>query len=92
MIIARTDARAALGLDEAIERANRYAEAGADAIFIDAPESLAEVERIPKEIQLRRSSTWSRTVVRQHDHFSESAWLRLRNGSSNLEFASTPLL
>jgi len=35
LVIARTDARAPLGLDEAIERGNRYARAGADIVFVE---------------------------------------------------------
>lgn len=50
VIIARTDARAVEGLDAAIERANRYGEAGADMCFIDAPESREELERIGREV------------------------------------------
>jgi carboxyvinyl-carboxyphosphonate phosphorylmutase len=50
VIIARTDARAPLGFDAAIERANRYAEAGADVIFVEAPQTAEEIERIPKEV------------------------------------------
>jgi 2-methylisocitrate lyase-like PEP mutase family enzyme len=50
VVIARTDARAALGLDAAIDRANTYAEAGADVIFVEAPQSVEEIERISKEI------------------------------------------
>ncbi|MQA85267.1 MAG: carboxyvinyl-carboxyphosphonate phosphorylmutase [Streptosporangiales bacterium] len=50
VLIARTDARAPLGFDEAIERANRYAEAGADVIFVEAPQTIEEIERIPKEV------------------------------------------
>jgi 2,3-dimethylmalate lyase len=46
LIFARTDARATHGLQEAIERSKRYAAAGADVIFIDAPESRDELERI----------------------------------------------
>jgi len=42
VIIARTDARAVLGLDEAIRRGRLYAEAGADVLFIEAPESEEE--------------------------------------------------
>jgi 2-methylisocitrate lyase-like PEP mutase family enzyme len=45
-IIARTDARAATGLDDALERGQRFVEEGADVIFIEAPESLAEVETV----------------------------------------------
>ncbi|MDR5694157.1 MAG: oxaloacetate decarboxylase [Armatimonadota bacterium] len=50
VIIARTDARAVFGLQEAIERARSYAEAGADATFIEAPQSVEELELIPKSI------------------------------------------
>jgi 2-methylisocitrate lyase-like PEP mutase family enzyme len=48
LLIARTDARANLGLDEALRRANAALEAGADLAFIEAPESLDEVRAIPK--------------------------------------------
>lgn len=47
LIIARTDALAAHGFDDAVERANLYADAGADIIFIDAPTSREQVEKIP---------------------------------------------
>ncbi|GBG39950.1 isocitrate lyase/PEP mutase family protein [Mycobacterium montefiorense] len=50
LVVARTDARAPLGLDAAIERANRYAEAGADIIFVEAPQDEQEVERIAREV------------------------------------------
>jgi 2-methylisocitrate lyase-like PEP mutase family enzyme len=50
LIIARTDARAVNGLDDAIERANSYAAAGADLIFVEAPRSVEEVVRIGREI------------------------------------------
>jgi 2-methylisocitrate lyase-like PEP mutase family enzyme len=50
VIIARTDARAVLGLEAAIERANRYAEAGADVLFVEAPESEEELERIARAV------------------------------------------
>ncbi|HXG08550.1 MAG TPA: isocitrate lyase/PEP mutase family protein [Gemmataceae bacterium] len=51
VLIARTDARAVEGIDAAIERVNRYAEAGADVCFIEAPESRQELERIPREVR-----------------------------------------
>jgi 2,3-dimethylmalate lyase len=51
VLVARTDARAVEGIDSAIERANRYGEAGADVCFIEAPESRAELERIPREVR-----------------------------------------
>lgn len=51
VIIARTDARAVEGLSSAIERVNRYAQAGADVCFIEAPQGLEELERIPREVK-----------------------------------------
>jgi len=45
-VTARTDARAAVGLDEALRRARRFADAGADAVFVEAPESVDEMTRI----------------------------------------------
>ncbi len=50
VVIARTDARAVLGLQEAIERGVAYAEAGADMIFVDAPESAEELSLIARSI------------------------------------------
>jgi 2,3-dimethylmalate lyase len=51
LIIARTDARTAHGLDEALRRARLYDEAGADVIFVESPESEAELERIGREVE-----------------------------------------
>ena len=45
-VTARTDARAACGLDEAIRRAQAVAAAGADAVFVEAPESTAEMAQV----------------------------------------------
>jgi methylisocitrate lyase len=50
VLIARTDARAVLGLEEAIKRARAYVEAGADAIFVEAPQSLEELNIIVQSI------------------------------------------
>ncbi|MFC7422550.1 isocitrate lyase/PEP mutase family protein [Nocardia tengchongensis] len=50
VVIARTDARAPLGLGAAIERANTYADAGADVLFIEAPRSIDEIEQIAREV------------------------------------------
>ncbi len=50
VIMARTDALAVLGLDAAIERANRYRQAGADLIFIEAPPSVEDMRRINREV------------------------------------------
>lgn len=46
LIIARTDARAVEGLDAAIERAGRYREAGADVLFVEAPQSVDEIRAV----------------------------------------------
>jgi 2-methylisocitrate lyase-like PEP mutase family enzyme len=53
-IIARTDAIQPYGLDAAIERANAYAAAGADLVFIEAPESIEHIERIAREVSAPR--------------------------------------
>jgi methylisocitrate lyase len=49
-LVARTDARAALGLDEAIRRGQAARDLGADAVFIEAPQSKAELEQIARAI------------------------------------------
>ena len=46
LIIARTDARAVEGLDRALERARRYRDAGADVLFVEAPQSTDEIKTI----------------------------------------------
>jgi len=50
LIIARSDARTSLGLDEALRRAEAYARAGADILFVEAPESQEEMARICSSI------------------------------------------
>ena len=50
LIIARTDARHVFGFEEAINRANKFIEAGADVTFVESPKSIKEIEEIPKLI------------------------------------------
>lgn len=50
LIVARTDARTTLGLDEALSRAKQYHAAGADVLFIESPENEAEFEHIGQTI------------------------------------------
>jgi len=50
-IVARTDSRQALGLDEAIKRGIAFKNAGADAVFIEAPESKEEMREIAKQVK-----------------------------------------
>jgi len=51
LIFARTDARQMNGLDDAIDRVNRCCAAGADIAFIEAPQSVGELEQIPKRVK-----------------------------------------
>ncbi len=48
LVIARTDARAVEGLDAALTRAGRYREAGADVLFVEAPQSTEEIEAVAR--------------------------------------------
>jgi 2-methylisocitrate lyase-like PEP mutase family enzyme len=48
LIIARTDARAAVDFDDAVERGKMYVEAGADILFFEAPQSVDEIEKVAK--------------------------------------------
>jgi 2,3-dimethylmalate lyase len=50
IVVARTDARAPMDLDEAIERGNTYRKAGADVIFVEAPRSVDELKKVADEI------------------------------------------
>jgi 2-methylisocitrate lyase-like PEP mutase family enzyme len=52
LIIARTDARTVHGLDEALRRAEAYLKAGADVLFVESPESVAEMERIGRSFDV----------------------------------------
>ena len=52
LIIARTDARSALGLDEALRRGEAYARAGADILFVESPESEEEMRRIGRSFDV----------------------------------------
>jgi 2-methylisocitrate lyase-like PEP mutase family enzyme len=51
LIIARTDARAVLGFEEAVRRTNAALDAGADMAFVEAPESLEEVAAVPRLVR-----------------------------------------
>ncbi len=50
-ITARTDARAAVGLDEALERMKAAADLGVDALFVEAPQSIDEMQRVADELR-----------------------------------------
>lgn len=74
MIIARTDARAVEGLDEAIERAKAYAEAGADAIFPEALKTEEEFSLFSQAISiplLANMTEFGQTPYYSADEFSQ---------------------
>ena len=52
LVVARTDARTAHGLDEALRRADAYANAGADVLFVESPESVEEMRMIGERFDL----------------------------------------
>ncbi len=52
IVVARTDALEPLGVEEAIDRANEYANIGADLVFIEAPRSVDEMARICREVRV----------------------------------------
>ena len=51
VLIARTDARAVLGFEEAVERANRALQAGADVAFVEAPQTEEELAEVPRRVE-----------------------------------------
>lgn len=51
VVIARTDARSVTGLDDAVARANAALEAGADMAFVESPQTLEEVQAIPRLVR-----------------------------------------
>ena len=51
LIIARTDSRTSLGMDEALRRGEAFEKAGADVVFIEAPESVEEMKAINQRIE-----------------------------------------
>ncbi len=74
LVIARTDALANAGIDEAIRRAGMYAAAGADVIFVEAPESVAQIERIAAEVRaplLLNVVPGGRTPELSHERLAE---------------------
>jgi 2-methylisocitrate lyase-like PEP mutase family enzyme len=50
LVMARTDARASAGMDEALWRAKAFADLGADLVFVEAPRDEAELARVPREV------------------------------------------
>jgi 2-methylisocitrate lyase-like PEP mutase family enzyme len=89
LIIARTDARASEGLQAAIERARSYRRAGADLLFIEAPQSVQEIETIARSFEdvplLFNYAEGGKTPPVSHEHLR-------RLGFSVVIFPITTLL
>ncbi|MEC4673848.1 MAG: isocitrate lyase/phosphoenolpyruvate mutase family protein, partial [Nitrospirota bacterium] len=77
LIIARTDARAVEGIEGAIERAKAYQDAGADAIFPEALESVEDFERFARSFKNSRiplianMTEWGKTPLLSVNEFSQ---------------------
>ena len=72
LVIARTDARTALGLDEALRRGEAFLKAGADMLFIESPESEAEWRRSARPLPACRwSPTWWKAAARRSSSRAE---------------------
>lgn len=76
-IIARTDSLATHGIDEAIRRANLYAAAGADIIFVEAPTQKDQIAQLPKQINaplLFNMTEGAKTPPISHDELHEMGY------------------
>ena len=77
LIIARTDSLATHGMDEAVRRANLYARAGADLIFVEAPTQKDEIAELPKRIQaplLFNMTEGAKTPPLSHDELQSMGY------------------
>ncbi|MEW6029647.1 MAG: isocitrate lyase/PEP mutase family protein [Chloroflexota bacterium] len=77
LIIARTDAIATHGMDEAVRRANLYARAGADILFVEAPTQKEQIAELPRKIQaplLFNMTEGAKTPIISHDELQEMGY------------------
>jgi len=77
LIIARTDSIATHGMEEAIRRANLYARAGADIIFVEAPTQKEQIAELPKQINaplLFNMTEGAKTPYISHDELHEMGY------------------
>lgn len=87
VIIARTDAIAVTGVDDAIDRMQAYVEAGADVIFPDAPNSIGEMRAISQAINLplvANMSEYGKTPLLSKDEIAELGYTIALYPSSTL--------
>ena len=90
LIMARTDARAIDGFDAAIERAQRYAEAGADILFVEALERTDEVQRLPEYIHaplLMNMVIGGKTPIATTDELAEYGYSMVLYANAALQSA-----
>lgn len=91
-IIARTDALAPNGMADALDRARRYADAGADALFVDAPASIADLEAIAHALAghtlVANMSEFGRTPQLSAQEFHELGFSLVLFPSSSLRIAA----
>jgi 2-methylisocitrate lyase-like PEP mutase family enzyme len=81
-IIARTDARVVEGFESALERARAYREAGADVLFVEAPQSLDELFAIPRKVpgpHIANMVEGGKTPLRSAGELSEFAIVLFAN-------------
>ncbi|KAL2894157.1 Petal death protein [Bienertia sinuspersici] len=93
-LVARTDARAPHGLQEAIRRANLYREAGADATFVEAPanmEELKEVVRDVKGLRIANMIEGGKTPLHTPAEFKEMGFHLIAHSLSTI-YATTKAL
>ncbi len=77
LVIARTDSLATHGMEEAIRRANRYADAGADLIFVEAPTQKEQIAQLPQKIHaplLFNITEGAKTPPISHDELQEMGY------------------
>lgn len=89
-IIARTDARAIEGIDRAIERAQMFIEAGADATFVEAPLTLEELARIGRELSVPQVANivyGGKTPDPGRERFAEMSYSAVLYANASLQAA-----
>ena len=92
MVIARTDANAVNGIEEALDRANLYREAGADMLFVEAPKNLVEIKRIATSLgcpQIINIVIGGKTPTISHTDLKEMGFAMVLYANAALQGAVT---
>lgn len=90
LIIARTDARSAVGFAAAVNRACAYAEAGADITFVEAPQSMEEIAKLPQLIpvpQLINMVVGGKTPILEQRELAEMGFAMVLYANAALQGA-----